>query len=392
MEKLKKSKKITKENKKIIEEFVKFKQAEGVSDRRLRRIIITLKKYAVNKKSFKKFTQEDLEGLISEIRAQNTSEWTKVTEIKVFKNFFRWLKKKYSLNIDLEEIKVKEPKNKILPEYLLTEEELNKLLNGAEHQMKVLLGILYESGARISEILGLKIQNVSFNQYAARILVHGKTGQRVIPIVWFANLLREYIESHPYNSNPEAPLFYHITKDGRVIPLPYNIFRMRLKNLCKRVGIRKRIYAHLFRHSRLTELAKELPEQVLKKIAGWVPDSDMAQVYLHLSQKDVEESLLSRVYGIKVNGKDKEEKVRICPKCGEQNPLFAKICWRCKTPLDEKELREIVLTEEKIEEINKWSRILLAFFKTIEKKYPDIWEEMREIVKSTKNKREVKVF
>ncbi len=86
---------------------------------------------------------------------------------------------------------------------------------------------------------------------------------------------------------------------------------MRLKNLCKRVGIRKRIYAHLFRHSRLTELAKELPEQVLKKIAGWVPDSDMAQVYLHLSQRDVEESLLSRVYGIKVNGEDKEEKLRI---------------------------------------------------------------------------------
>ncbi len=38
-----------KENKKIIEEFVKFKQVEGVSDKRLRRIIITLKKYAVNK-------------------------------------------------------------------------------------------------------------------------------------------------------------------------------------------------------------------------------------------------------------------------------------------------------------------------------------------------------
>ena len=65
----------------------------------------------------------------------------------------------------------------------------------------------------------------------------------------------------------------------------------------------------------------------------------------------------------------------------EPNPYFNKICLRCKTPLDEKKLMEMVLNEEQIKEINEWAEIFLAFFKVVEKKYPDIWVEMKRILK-----------
>ena len=57
--------------------------------------------------------------------------------------------------------------------------------------------------------------------------------------------------------------------------------------------IKKKIYPHLLRHSRLTELAKELTEQELKVFAGWVAGSNMAQIYVHLSGSDVSNKLLS---------------------------------------------------------------------------------------------------
>jgi len=158
-------------------------------------------------------------------------------------------------------------------------------------------------------------------------VVKGKTGQRIIPIVWFANLLRQFIEAHPFKNNPEASLFYYKNREGMFVPLKYSTFRMRLKRLCERVGITKRIHPHLFRHTRLTELAKELPEQVLKQVAGWVADSQMAKTYVHLSMRDLEDSLLTKVYGIKTTNNGRKEKLLVCPKCGEVNPPNATICW-----------------------------------------------------------------
>jgi len=274
----------------------------------------------------------------------------------------------------------------MMPEYLITEEEFNKLINATDDiQDRLLIGLLYESGCRIGEILSLQIKNVSFNNYGARLIVKGKTGQRVVPIVWYANLLRQFIESHPFKNNPDAPLFYYKNREGKLLALPYSVFRMRLKRLCEKTGIKKRIHPHLFRHTRLTELAKEIPEQILKQIAGWVPDSKMAQTYLHLSLRDVEESLLAKVYGIKTGENEKKEKFVVCPKCGELNAPNLTICWRCKTDLKESKFVEKALSEEEIKKVEEWADVLIEFFKRLEKANPELWELLSQILKE-KNK------
>ncbi len=369
---------ISEENKKLILEYLRFKEAQGLTKGRLNRIFECLKRITrENAVDFSKLSNKDLQNILVKINNSKLSEWTKYTYLMMFKGFCRWLNKEKGLSLDVEIIKPKEPKNSLMPEYLITEEEFNKLFNGTDDlQMRVLLGLLYESGCRIGEILSLKIQNVSFNQYGARLLVHGKTGQRVVPIIWFANLLRQFLEVHPLKDDPEAPLWFWEDKEGNIKPMRYEQFRARLKRLCKRVGIKKRIWFHLFRHSRLTQLAKDLPEQVLKQISGWVPDSRMAKVYMHLSQKDVEEKLLANVYGIKIE--KEEEKVKICPKCGEVNSYVLRICQRCRTPLDSKELIETELREKEFEE---WAEVLLEFFKAMEKTNPEIFKVLREVLK-----------
>jgi hypothetical protein len=150
---------------------------------------------------------------------------------------------------------------------------------------------------------------------------------------------------------------------------------MMLKRLCQKAGIRKHFYFRLFRHSRATQLTRSLPEPTLKVLMGWSPTSKMASTYTHLSAQNVEDDLLEKAYNIKAQKND--EKIRVCPKCYEQNVDFNKICTRCASPLDEKALQEAVLSMDKMKELENWYKTFLTFLKVIEKKHPDIWKDMK---------------
>ena len=240
--------------------------------------------------------------------------------------------------------------------------------------MKVLIAILYESGARIGEILSLKIQNVSFNQYGARLIVKGKTGQRVIPIIWFANLLREFIESHPFKNNPENSLWVCIGPKNKNQILDYVNIKGIIRRWAKRAGIKKRVNPHIFRHSRATYLAKYLTEAQMKEYFGWMQSSKMASIYVHLSGRDVDESLL-KAYGIETNGEDKlKVELVTCPKCGEKNPIDAVFCLKCGYPLKE----NLIVQEKRNEKIVE---LVVKFLQILAEENPRIKKKFYELVK-----------
>jgi integrase len=377
------SDKIIDNNKSIILEFLKVKQGQGLTFNRLNRLCVALKPiFNVMNYDVRTIDGNKVQNIIISINGNaKWKDWTKNSNVKVLKNFLRWLNKTYNIHIDLDEIKPIKPKNSLMPEYLITPEEYQRILeNITVPQMKIIIELLYETGARVSEILDLKIQNVEFNFYGAKLYVHGKTGQRVIPIVWYANELRHYLQFHNNKDKPDSSLFY-ILKDGAILPFTYSNFRKHLGIICRRAGINKRIHAHLFRHTRMTELAKTLPEQTLKQLAGWSGSSKMAEVYIHLSQRDVEDALLQKVYGIKTNEKEDHNNVKVCPRCHESNPYFSTICQRCGAPLDEKELIEAEMNSspEKIKEIDNMAGILLAMLKA----NPNLLEQIKTIQNKT---------
>ena len=49
--------------------------------------------------------------------------------------------------------------------------------------LKFLTLSVFEAGLRISELAGLKIVDIIWNERGAKIRVSGKTGERVLPIV-----------------------------------------------------------------------------------------------------------------------------------------------------------------------------------------------------------------
>ena len=329
------SSKISARNKGLILRFLDYCKAEGLSDMRVEHYARILKKIGeIFPKSFDEASKEDIVELVRKIEGRKLSEWTRHDYRTTLKKFYKWLKGGDDYPKEVKWLKVKTPKNNnIIPNELLTEQDIKKLIRVADNPRdKAFVSVLFESGCRIGELLNLRLKNVQFEDGYTKLVVNGKTGKRMIPLVFSAPALMEWINNHPSRHNYESPLWPKKTKIDE--PMNYALARKLLQNLGRKAKIRKRVNPHSFRHARATLLSKKLPEAVLNEIFGWVQGSRMPSVYIHLSGRDTLEPLLE-VYGLK---KAEENEVILkpkkCWKCGSLNEPTAEICVSCQAILD----------------------------------------------------------
>jgi len=80
-------------------------------------------------------------------------------------------------------------------------------------------------------------------------------------------------------------------------PLSYQKTVKILKEIAKKVGVQKRIYPHLFRHTAATRDSRYLSDRELILKYGWAGDSSMLGVYAHLSGADLDDKLLAAYSG-----------------------------------------------------------------------------------------------
>jgi len=318
-------------NRRLVELFIEEEQAKGKSAATIRKYLEFLL-WAGNKIDFESATKRDIIKLVGEIESSDKSAWTKSKERAMLKKFFHWLRGNGNgYPPEVAWIRTGVPRNeKLLPEDILTPEEVERLIEVAKDiRTKALVATLYDTGCRASELLAMRVKDVSFDEYSAIVLLRGKTGARRCRAIFATPYLKQWKESHP-RKDPNAPLWVHVKNPSRC--LTYEGLRSLLKLLQKRAGLKKDLHPHLFRHSRATHLAKVLKEAQMKEYFGWTKDSRMPAIYVHLSGRDVDDALLDFY---KLKKKKEEQKLpRRCPVCGELNPPGAELCWRCYRPLD----------------------------------------------------------
>jgi hypothetical protein len=213
----------------------------------------------------------------------------------------------------------------------------------------------YESGARAGELMGLKIGDVEFDQFGAVLHLRGKTGERMIRLVESVPDLRTWLSMHPDGRNPDARLW--TGKHGSLGTLG---FWFLLRKLGEDTKLSKHIHPHLLRHSRATHLAAGvLTESQMRQFFGWAKGSRMPEIYVHLSNRDTDSTLLKH-YGIKVEvPREDSLEPKTCPWCQTQNSTSARFCQGCNAPLDpisankamEKYRQRMELVEKFIERI-----------------------------------------
>jgi integrase len=225
--------------------------------------------------------------------------------------------------------------NSRLPSEILTEEEIRRMAQVASSPRdRALVLVFYESGARVGELLPLKMKQVAFDDYGAVLLVRGKTGDRRIRLVLSSPALANWINIHPLREDPEANVWLSLSTNNDGHPLGYRGLYKLFQELAAKAQIRKKVNPHSFRHARATHLASKLTEQQLKMLFGWTQSSKMASVYVHLSGKDIDNALLE-LHGLTTQEKKESKlKVKVCPRCGEKNSPGGIYCRKCAFPID----------------------------------------------------------
>jgi site-specific recombinase XerD/ribosomal protein L40E len=329
---------IPEQNKRAIEDFKTYLSIKGLSLARIESYIQRIREISLmTEQNFCDMTNDDAAKILD--RIISNADWGEryKYDFKItMRCFFKWLKEYRGGKVEIAFIRASHNSNQILPEEILTEEEVRSIAQAADNlRDRALVLVLYESGCRIGEILGLKIKHVQPNEHGMALTVNGKTGSRRVLIISSAPALANWLNIHPFRDNPESHVWIGLSNCNKNSVLNYGAILPLLKELSNRAGVKKRVYPHLFRHSRATHLANFLTEAQMKQYFGWVQGSDMAAVYVHLSGRDVDNSLL-KLNGITVEDEKLEQqlKARTCQRCEEKNSPVSKFCSRCGSPLD----------------------------------------------------------
>ena len=245
-------------------------------------------------KPYSELIREDLIGWMHRLDSNGYSEETVRSYRQKVKTFLRWVHGcRTTRDPTLEPAKCirVEKSNHELPEGILSPEEIRAMLDSCENQRnRALIHVLYESGCRVGELLGLRLKDAGFDRYGGAIVVRGKTGARRIRLVESVPDLQLWINMYPEREIPSS--FLWPNSQDRRRPLTAERVNSILKRTARKAGIGKRVFPHLLRHSRATHLASVLTESQLREYFGWTKQSDIPARYVHLSGRDVDRTLL----------------------------------------------------------------------------------------------------
>ncbi|MBN1244299.1 tyrosine-type recombinase/integrase [Candidatus Bathyarchaeota archaeon] len=389
MKRLKTTPDVIEEDRHCILRLVEHLLAKGVGKSRVVKyinhlIVVARIGLKINGEPIGQFNRTGIEKVVGRINTRRYTEHTKHDYKIIIKKYFQWLRgcdeDAHEYPPEVAWIKTSFKKKRLLPEALLTAEEFKKLVGATENlRDRALILSHYDGGFRIGETLSLRILNVSFDKYSAVVRVDGKTGPRRVRLTISTPALASWLSIHPFKNDPNAPLWVGVGTVGRGDPLSYDGARALLRRLAKKAGLKKRVYTHLMRHTRATELANILTEAQMKEHLGWVPGSDMPSTYVHLSGRDVDGAIL-KAHGITV---DQETKAKValiltkCPRCDQESSSDAQFCPKCGMVLNDK--AALKLQEER----NLADRIMTLLMKDSEvrkllaRKISELYESSR---------------
>jgi integrase/recombinase XerD len=149
---------------------------------------------------------------------------------------------------------------------------------------KAMLELLYSTGLRVSELVGLTLDDLHPDEQYLRCIGKGRK-ERVIPYGASARVhLQRYLdEVRPcWNKRPEQR---HLFLTRRDEPMSRKTFWALIKRYAARAGIRTGISPHTIRHSFATHLlANEAPLRAIQEMLGHA-DIATTQIYTHVDSR-----------------------------------------------------------------------------------------------------------
>jgi len=245
-------------------------------------------------KKIHKVKRVDLENYMHTVVQNHLSAKTQSRRLSAIREFYRFLYSEDIIQKNPADYLLSPKVGKSLPKYL-SEHEVERLLETAAHKnirMKVLLEVLYASGMRVSELIGLPVSSVLKD--AASITIIGKGNkERIVPLNIVARkvldqwlILRElkWTKGRPNKwLFPSKSSSGHLTRDG---------FFKALKEIAVEAGIDpERVSPHVFRHSFASHLiAHDADLRSVQKMLGHA-DIATTEIYTHVLEDRLKKTL-----------------------------------------------------------------------------------------------------
>ncbi|WP_313559181.1 tyrosine-type recombinase/integrase [Ruminiclostridium cellobioparum] len=247
-------------------------------------------------------TKDNLKNYIMYLKINRGNKATTInTKISTLKSFYSFLSFKGYIENNIANDIRHQKLPKLLPMYLTYDESESlllgtKLLSNNPTRDYALMCTYLLTGARLSEIVYLKIDQISFSSKAITLMGKGAKERSVPMVDRVEKALREYLNINTEGvvfkpRNPSIDTSYvFLNKYGR--PISENGMQELVISLMKKTGVYKKgLSTHKLRHTCFTLLHRSGIDLLrIQRIAGH-ESIKSTSIYTHLDEKDLYSSM-----------------------------------------------------------------------------------------------------
>ncbi len=239
-------------------------------------------------------SKKDLNSFFSSLSKTGLSSNSAARYYSSIKGFFRYLFIQNYIKENPVE-KVSSPKLKKGLPLVLSVTEVDSILSRPDTSNvlglrdKALLELLYACGVRVSELLGLKVSDLFFNEEIIRVFGKGSK-ERLVPVGRSAvKWVNEYlIKSRPMlEKKHKSENFLFLNTRGTKLSR-MGIWKI-VDKYVKDAGIKKEVHPHTFRHSFATHLLEGGADlRAVQEMLGHA-DISTTQIYTHIDREYIKQ-------------------------------------------------------------------------------------------------------
>ncbi|MDB2660625.1 site-specific tyrosine recombinase XerD [Luminiphilus sp.] len=233
-------------------------------------------------------SESDVQAYLGARLSQGSSHRSISRLLSSLRSFYQYLVREGDLSSDPTQHLDRPKPSRPLPKSL-SESEVDQLLNApdaslvVEHRDLAMLEVLYASGLRVSELVGLTLPQLSLNQGVVRVF--GKGGkERLVPLGEAAiETVTDYLGAtrQALLKDRQSDVLFPSNR-GKV--MTRQTFWYRIKIYAKRAGIDPNLSPHTLRHAFATHLINHGADlRVVQMLLGH-SDLTTTQIYTHVAR------------------------------------------------------------------------------------------------------------
>jgi tyrosine recombinase XerC len=266
---------------------------KNYSDHTLRCYISDLKELAdfLENKDPKKITHLDLRRFLAKLRQKNPAKRTVVRKLAAIRSFFRFLFREKYIKTNPADSVFTPKLDKKLPEFLDAERIITLITAPAGETIaglrdRAILEVLYSTGIRVSELVGLNQEDIDLISGAAKVRGKGKKERIALLGREAQHAIGDYLNKRQVaGSDTSKALFLNKSKTR----LTDRSVRRIIDKYIRQCSIEQKISPHSIRHSFATHMLNNGAD--LRSIQELLGHKNLSttQIYTHLGTRQIKE-------------------------------------------------------------------------------------------------------